>query len=114
VLADALEWRADAPVDTLHADIWEGLIEDHKLSDIRRMQDNIAAAAIYFWGQEAEIWRAACRRMRGTVDLDWPLLRSVVAEDIALPLILPEKDHYPRMIEEGARWWIPGESDWWR
>lgn len=62
VQADALEWRASGLVDSLQADIWERYIEDRKLSDARRMQENIGAKGVYFWGQEMEIWRYACRR----------------------------------------------------
>jgi hypothetical protein len=114
ICADALEWHPAGRVDTLHADIWPGLIEDKKLSEVRRMQDNIGATAVHFWGQEAEIWRAACRRTEGAAALDWPMLRRVVAEDIALPLMLSDSDDYPRMIVDAARWWRPDDSDWWR
>lgn len=108
VQADALEWRPSASVDTLQADIWEKFVEGGKLSDVRRMQENIAARSVYFWGQEMEIWRAACKRAGPgpAPTLDWPLVRSIVAEDIGLPLILPEWPDYPQKVASAARWWF--------
>jgi hypothetical protein len=113
VLNDALEWRPDTPVDSLQADIWAKLVEPGKWADVRRMQDNIAAASLYFWGQELELWRLACRT-RGTVP---DVFR---AEDLAacvaaagLPLILDPAADYPARIREAARWWTPAEEGWW-
>jgi len=112
--ADALEWKPERPVDSLQADIWGRLLEDRKLDEVRRMQANVGAAAVYFWGQEMEIWRYACRRAGGTPTLDWPTIRSIVAEDLALPLVLPDWDDYPKRIAAAAPWWTPGEEGWWR
>jgi hypothetical protein len=114
VAADALSWRPSSPVDTLQADIWERFVEPGKLTGIRRMQDNIGAAEVYYWGQEMEIWRCACARA-GTQapPLDWPLIRAIVADDIALPLILPDWPDLPAKIAAAAQWWAPSEPDWW-
>jgi hypothetical protein len=115
VHADARDWRPDQPVDTLQADIWRKFVEDGKLDDVRHIQDNIGAAALYFWGQEMEIWRLACRRNGGTPKLDWPMLREIVAEDIRLPLIVPDWPDYPQKIAAGAPWWTPKDDPgWWR
>lgn len=114
VEADALEWRPDSPVDTLQADIWLSLLEDRKLDDVRKMQRNVEAAEVYFWGQEMEIWRHACRRANGPPDLDIETIRSVVSEDIGLPLILPGWDDLPEKITSAAQWWAPRTPDWWR
>jgi hypothetical protein len=114
VIADALTWRAREPIDTLQADIWENLIDACKLSDVRRMQENLGAPEIYFWGQETEIWRAACRRAGGAPLLTWPLIRSIVGEDLALPLILPNWVDYPQKIAAGAQRWNPPDDAWWR
>lgn len=112
---DALSWRPDGPVDSLQADIWTRLLEDGKLADVRRMQDNIAAGSIYFWGQEMEIWRHACRRADGlAATLDWPTIRTVVEEDLRLPLALPEWVDYPDRIVAGAPWRTPEQDGWWR
>jgi hypothetical protein len=114
VEADARAWRPTEPVDTLQADIWRKFIEDGKLEDVRRIQDNVRAAGLYFWGQEMEIWRMACRRTGGEPHLDWPLVRAIVAEDIRLPLILPDWPDYPHKIAAGAPWWTPKEEGWWQ
>lgn len=114
VEADALEWRPDGPVDTLQADIWRRMLEPQKVDDVRRMQDNVQASAVYFWGQEMEMWRCACRRTDGRPILDWPLIRTILAEDMRLPLIVPDWDDYPQKIATAAGWWAPKEEDWWR
>ena len=64
---------------------------------MRHIQNNIAAEAIYFWGQEIQIWRAACAHQGDTPALDWPLVRAI-ARDFALPLILPDWPDYPQKI----------------
>jgi hypothetical protein len=114
VQGDALTWRPSAPVDTLQADIWERFIEDGKLGDVRIMQENIGAKAVYFWGQEMEMWRFACRREEPNQKLTWPMIRSIAETEMGLPLILPDWPDYPEKIAAGAPWWTPGEPDWWR
>ena len=113
VQADALEWKPDCPVDTLQADIWLRFVEPQKLSDVRRMQQNVKAKSVYFWGQEMEIWRFACRLSSGAPALDWPMLRHIVEVDIDLPLILPDWIDYPEKIAGAAVWWTP-KGEWWR
>jgi hypothetical protein len=78
VPADALEWRPDAPVDFLYADIWRTLEEPQTLDDVRRMQANVGAAAIYFWGQE--------------------LFIHTLGDRIDLPLLVPPGLDYPALI----------------
>ena len=59
---DAFAWcpaRPARPVDLLMPDIWLQLLSDARLEEVRRMQANVQAAAIYFWGQELEIARHA-------------------------------------------------------
>lgn len=115
VKADALAWRPAGPVDTLQADIWEKFVEPHKLAEVRRMQENIRAGAVYFWGQELEIWRYACRRAgKENPQLDWPRIRAIVKEDIALPLILPDWPDLPQKIAAAGRRWAPAKPGWWR
>ncbi|HEY0302566.1 MAG TPA: hypothetical protein VGC36_14570 [Rhizomicrobium sp.] len=104
VEADANAWRPAAPVDVLLADIWATTYGEERVRDVRRMQDNVGAAALHFWGQEVHIWQAACRRASPPA-LDWPLLRAIVAEDLRLPLILPDWPDYPQKIAAGAQWW---------
>ncbi|HEY4115094.1 MAG TPA: hypothetical protein VGM17_13655 [Rhizomicrobium sp.] len=113
VEADALQWQPNGAVDVVHADIWQPLIEPRKLDDVRRMHANIGARQIYFWGQETEIWRAACRRSANHHELDSALLADIVADQLRLPLILSERPDYAGRIRAGARWWGGHNDDWW-
>jgi hypothetical protein len=113
VRGDALSWRPDAPVDSVQADIWARFVEPAKWDEVRRMQDNIGAGSIYFWGQELELWRLACRaRGRAPERLDPGELEAMVAE-AGLPLVLDPDPAYPARIAEAARWWTPAEAGWW-
>ena len=113
VQGDALSWRPDAGVDNVHADIWAKFVEPRKWDDVRRMQDNIGAGAIYFWGQEMELWRLACRA-RGSVPdrLEDGELAALVAQS-GLPLIGDTSAEYAERIAEAARWWTPRDEGWW-
>jgi hypothetical protein len=115
IQANALEWMPSETVDCMQADIWLTLAEAGKLEAVRRMQRNVGARLIYFWGQEMEIYRHACRRMGGAVaTLDWPTLRDIIDVDLRLPLIVPDWPDYPDKIAEAARWWTPSADGWWR
>lgn len=111
VAADALQWRPDGPVDTLQADIWERFVEPQKLDQMRRLQDNIGANAVYFWGQEMAIWEIACGQMEPHPPMDWAMIRRIVSDDIGLPLILPDWPDFPAKITSAARWWAPDHRD---
>ncbi|UUX48898.1 hypothetical protein NUH88_16020 [Nisaea acidiphila] len=113
VEADALTWRPDSPVHSLQADIWLGLAEDGKLADVRQMQSNIGAEQVYFWGQEMEIWRQACRHTGGAPALDRTVIRRIVEEDLGLPLILPEWPDLPEKLASAGTTWAPLRTDWW-
>lgn len=98
VQADALQWQPDSPVDFLYADIWRCLEEPQTLDDVRRMQANVQAETIYFWGQELAI--------HVLVDHigSWPQqVQRCVAETIALPLLQPADFDYPQMIADVVR-----------
>jgi hypothetical protein len=112
VEGDALEWRPDVPVDSVQADIWAKFVEPGKWDEVRRMQDNIGAASLYFWGQEMELWRLACRA-RGRVPeaLEEADLAALVRAT-ALPLALGGEAYAARIVE-AARWWAPREDGWW-
>lgn len=110
---DALAWRPVERVDCVHADIWAKFVEPRKWDEVRRLQDNVGAGALYFWGQEMELWRLACRA-RGAVPerLKEGELEALVATT-GLPLILGGDDDYSGRIAEAARWWTPQEGNWW-
>ena len=104
VAGDALAYVPDAPVDLLMADIWLPLIDDGRLDDVRRMQANVRAAAVYFWGQELEIARHAAAAGR---ELDAPGIAATVAA-LGLPLIGPGDADYPARVAAAAARWIRG------
>jgi ribosomal protein S18 acetylase RimI-like enzyme len=105
VLADALEWRPQEPVDFLYADIWRCLEEPQTLDEVRRMQANVRAQCIYFWGQELAIHALAARKPEACADGgEWAeAVRRCVAETIALPLLIPDSPDYPSMIAQVVR-----------
>lgn len=104
VLGDALEYRPDRPVDLLMPDIWLPLVNDERLAEVRRMQANVGAGEIYFWGQEMEIARHAAAS--GEEADDSGIAATVSAMD--LPLIGPEFPGYADKLVAAARRWMKG------
>lgn len=104
VRADALEWRPEESVDFLYADIWQRLEEPQTLDDVRRMQANVQADVIYFWGQELAIHTQVVNKPDSYGRTEWAeSVQRCVAETIALPLLLPGEFDYPEMIAEVVR-----------
>jgi hypothetical protein len=113
VEADALQWRPDGAVDSVQADIWAKFLEPQKWDDVRRMQDNIGARSLYFWGQEMELWRLACRAQgRVPETLDEEELAELV-RGTGLPLVTDQRPGYAARIAEASRWWTPADDGWW-
>ena len=110
---DALTWRPDVPVDLLMPDIWLPVVsENDRAEEVRQMQVNIGADAVYFWGQELEIARQAAAR--GLAIDDAGIAAVVVGW--GLPLIGPATPGYAERTEAAARaWmrsrWLPGTAD---
>lgn len=104
VRADAMQWLPDEAVDFLYADIWLGLEEPQTLDDVRRMQANVQADTICFWGQELLIHSLAAINAETRSGQEWEeAVRRCVTGTIALPLLFPEDFDYPGMIAEVAR-----------
>jgi len=108
VEGDAFAYRPDAPVDLLMPDIWLPLVSDGRVDEVMRMQANIGARAIYFWGQELEIARHAVAAGRS---LDAAGIAATVA-GWGLPLIgLGTPDYPERLAAATERWmrdrWLP-------
>lgn len=106
---NAYEWTPSAPVDLLMPDIWHPLVSDGRVDEVRRMQANVQARSVYFWGQEMEIARHAVAAGRA---LDDAGIRDTIAE-LGLPLIGPELPDYTAKLNAAARkWmrdrWLPG------
>ncbi|WP_343521155.1 hypothetical protein [Sphingomonas sp.] len=111
VSGDAFDWRPDAPVDLLMPDIWLPLVSDGRVAEVQRMQANVGAKLVYFWGQEMEVARHA--RAAGRA-LDAEGIRSTVA-DFGLPLIGPELPDYSECVAAASEaWmrdrWLPAEA----
>jgi hypothetical protein len=104
VKADALEWRPDEPVDFLYADIWQSLEEPQTLDDVRRMQTNVQAGSVYFWGQELAIHALASKNAGILEGQEWTEAAwRCVSKAISLPLLFPDDFDYPEMIAQVAR-----------
>lgn len=111
VEGDAYTWRPDRPVDLLMPDIWLPLISDGRVEEVRRMQDNVQAKSLYFWGQELEIARHAAA---AGLSLDDAGIRATIAA-LALPLIGPALPGYAGKLRQAtARHlrgrWLPGTT----
>lgn len=103
VKADAFGWRPDTPVDLLLADIWLPLVSDGRVEEVRRMQANVAASRVYFWGQELEIAREAVAA--GRTRLDAKDVRQTVAA-MGLPLAGIGTAEYPERVRAAADQWM--------
>lgn len=111
VEGDARTWQPDRSVDLLMPDIWLPLVSDDRVGEVRRMQDNVRAENVYFWGQELEIARHAVAAGR-TLDDDG--IRATIS-DFALPLIGPAFPGYAeKVLQAAARHmrgrWLPGTT----
>jgi hypothetical protein len=104
VEGDAYAYVPEAPVDLLMPDIWLPLINDGRVDEVRAMQANANAAAIYFWGQELEIARHA--RAAGR-ELDAAGIAATIA-DFELPLIGPDYRDYRALTAIAAQRWMRG------
>lgn len=103
VNANALEWVADVKVDFLYADIWLSLDEPQTLEQVLRMNENLKAAAVYFWGQEIAIYAGIEKRQGKNVTIDAAAIKQCIAEDIGLPLLIPSDINYAGLIENVAK-----------
>lgn len=98
VRANAMEWRPDEPVDLLYADIWRPIADVNALPDTRRMQENVQAKEVYFWGQELRLFTAHQLLFGKDAPLTLDGLRECAERELKLPLILPWGDEYPARI----------------
>jgi hypothetical protein len=102
VEGDAFDWRPDAPVDLLMADIWLPLISERRVEEVRAMQANVKARQIYFWGQELEIARHAVAAGRSRLD-DAEI--KATADALGLPLAgLDTSDYASRLSAAAGQW----------
>lgn len=102
VEGDAMSYRPDAAVDLLMPDIWLPLVGGDRIGEVRRMQANVGARSVYFWGQEMEIARHAVRAGRM---LDDAGIAQTIA-GFALPLIGAETPGYAERTQRVAERWM--------
>lgn len=114
VEGDAFTFVPERAVDLLMPDIWLPLISDGRINEVRRMQGNVQARAVYFWGQELEIARHAVADGRAPDDAG---IAATVAAS-GLPLIGPGIPGYAeKVVGVARRWmknhWLPGSVAPW-
>jgi hypothetical protein len=104
VPGDGYEYRPERPIDLLMPDVWLPLVNDGRLDEVRRMQSNVGAKAIYFWGQEMELARhlAAAARQPDEAGI------AATLADSGLPLIGPSYSGYADKLLAAARQWMKG------
>ncbi len=101
---DAFRWTPTHAVDMLMPDIWLPLVSDGRVAEVVRMQANVQAAQIYFWGQEMEIARHAIAAGR-TLD-DQGILATIA--EFGRPLGGPAFPGYAARLDAAARRWLRG------
>lgn len=103
VEGDAFAWRPDRAVDLLTADIWLPIVGGDRVSEVRRMQANVGASRVYFWGQELEIARNSVAAGRRRLD-DGEIADTV--RDFGLPLAGLESPGYAARLRSAADQWM--------
>jgi hypothetical protein len=100
--ADAIEWHPDPGqiIDFLYADIWLHLAERGTLGQVARMQDNVQAKQVYFWGQELTIYSAIALISKDKETITDDLIQRALKDVINLPLLIPGDRNYGKMIEQ--------------
>lgn len=93
VQCDALHWAPPegVSIDFLYADIWLGLAEPQALTDVQRMQSNVGARQVYFWGQEL-VLGALARAQAAPGEPRWAQVLQEAVHATGLPL-LTEGEH---------------------
>ena len=96
-ITDALAYIPDLPVDHLYADIWATPGEMQSIPNMQRIQANVRASRVGWWGQEL-------------LFLDWlagktPTLEnySAWADELGLPLIEQDNPAYPVAVEQVSK-----------
>jgi hypothetical protein len=108
VEADAFAWRPDRAVDLLAADIWLPIVGGDRVAEVRRMQSNVGADSVYFWGQELEIARHAVAAGRRRLD-DGEI--AATTRDLDLPLAGLDSPDYAARLRSAVEQWM-GDGHW--
>lgn len=113
VEADAFDWRPDSAVDSLQADIWAKVVEPGKWADVHRLHAAIQPDSLYFWGQEMEIWRLACRKAGRVLERFTRAEFDELVAETGLPLVVSKAPDHADRIAAGAAYWTPRTEGWW-
>lgn len=109
VQADALQWRPQGtPVDFLYADIWLHLAEPQTLAEVQRMQANVCAAQVYFWGQELVLGAMASAQAAPGAP-GWPEAVAQAVRDTGLPLMVQTEEGYAHFMARVLKLRIQGD-----
>jgi hypothetical protein len=103
VEGDAFSWRPDGEVDLLMADIWLPIVGGDRVAEVRRMQANVGAESVYFWGQELEIarhWGAAGRARLDDCEI------AETARELGLPLAGLDSPGYAARLNSAVEQWM--------
>jgi hypothetical protein len=99
VMGDAFSYRPDFPVDFLYADIWPYLGYSEALGITQRLQANIQAREVGFWGQEFDFitWTMA-QKLPGSVAHNATHANYLAfCEAVGLPLVERHHKRYPKL-----------------
>jgi hypothetical protein len=99
VFGDALNYKPDFPVDFLYADIWPHLGDYQALNLTQKLQANIKAKEVGFWGQEFDfITWLMDRKLPGPVDSHATHANyNAFCAEVGLPLVERESKRYPKL-----------------
>jgi ribosomal protein S18 acetylase RimI-like enzyme len=96
-VTDALDHHPDLSVDHLYADIWAAPGEPRSIPDMQRIQANVCAKQVGWWGQELNFldWLAG---ISPTLEnyRDW-------ADELGLPLIEQDNPAYPVAVKQVSK-----------
>lgn len=107
VIADALGYVPDSPVDFLYADIWPLAGDKKALNQTQHMQKNIRAKLVGYWTQEYDYVHALTRGF----GRDLYGYRRF-AKEVNLPLIEQDNERYPNLAVAAVTLQIAaGEKD---
>jgi hypothetical protein len=102
--ADAFDYVPGQPVDLMIPDIWQPLVGGDRVAEVRRMQANVRARSVYFWGQELEIARHAAAAGRACDEQGV----AATAAAFGLPLVGPGTPGYAAKVAAAAERWMRG------
>jgi ribosomal protein S18 acetylase RimI-like enzyme len=96
-ITNALDYEPELPVDYLYADIWATPGELRSIPDMQRMQSNVRASQVGWWGQELLF----LDRLAG----DSPTLENYHAweDELGLPLIEQDNPAYPVAVQQVSK-----------